>query len=381
MMAAMKSYSTRTGAVVWALHVVACSATHVETRSSLAPHAVANTPDAEVVDGAAIDARPTTGHGASAGVVEDSGVAPNWSDPPRSFADLLDSRRPVYWRLEAERRVSCRAWTPKVVDEATHAVVLETTMRQRCSDYYLQVPVRLLAVDQLELSGIGAGTHSRTGGSGWRRAGSQYARTVTWLSASDDRITTSEGDWYTTREACERGPNALPTTPVLLSRSVGDDIAPRLAGVSSLAQLRWMAAYVEDAPAPERIVRGVAAVLRDRATVWEATEAGNACRSWTVAYRDTRIQLSRTLGTGAARRTHVAGVRFDLQCGEVEYTGCTIEDGRGSSEDRAPGRPNRWSVDDASNGWIRIGQMRLFSSRAACMQNPERRLGPLITEC
>lgn len=381
MRSVVNSSAKRRSAVVLALSFVACSAARVETQSPLATRAVANTPDAEVTDAIAIDATSSTRPLATTVAINDSGVRPSWSGPPTSFAEVLDGRRPVYWRLEARGSASCRAWTPTVVDEATHTVVLETSMRQRCVEYYLQVPVRLLAPDQLELSGIGAGTRSRTGGSGWRRGGSQHARTISWVSVSDERIATSEGDWYLNREACERETNALPTTPVLLSVITSDDISRRLASVSSLEQLRWMAAYVEDGPAPERIVRGVAAVLRDRATVWEATEDGGACRSWTVAYRDTRIQLSRTTGTGAARRTHIAGVRFDLQCGELQYTGCAVEDGRGSSVDSAPSRPGTWWVDAVGEGWLRVGQMMLFTTRAACMQNPERRLGPLVIEC
>jgi hypothetical protein len=362
----------------------ACSAQRVivERAQSASPRAPRSR-DASVTFDAPVthmDAAPSEEPRTEAGrASNDSGARREWIDPPSSFVELIDARRPVYWRIGDGPGASCRRWTP-TVDESTHSVTFETVIRVRCTNYRLRIASRPTATAGIDLIGFGAAISGGSGGSGWMRTGTQYTRSIEWQGANEVRIATSEGDWHLTREACERGSTSMATAPVVLNRAPPDRaLFLQLIGVTSVEQLRWVSGAHDDRGIDDDLARRIRRIVRNGAELWETTPDRRSCRGWRVGIEGTHIQLELASTSRPPRGGPTVHLRFNEECGTIENEGCVlIENG---AVTRVPTRGATWFVDDADGSFLRIGQLMMFSTRTGCLGNPDRRIGPLITEC
>ncbi len=355
------------------------------------PPPTTRTPPTPTVDASAMDAA------APADVASDSARAPRWvrptssardggvafDGPPRSFAELLDSQRPVFWRTGSRRGSVCSRWRPRASNEDGAPDTLATEVSIRCVRYTASARVVFESPTEVVLRGIGGSTSSRTGGMGWMRGPGSGGTRVQWIESDERRVRTSEGDWFLSAEACEGSSAELPSArPSGWDDSMGPDEAMRVA--TSAEELRWVVASYEPEGTPARILAGVSAVFRDRAALWEPTRGGRSCRAWSVRVEDQRVSLTRVIPQpGGGRHTVTDHVSWRPTCGEFEGGGCvhTIARPGEPATMQASSGELMFSVHDVGPGWVEIGQLRVFSDRAGCMRSPARRYGPVFDGC
>lgn len=319
-------------------------------------------------------ARPTTS-------ARDGGVA--FDGPPRSFAELLDSQRAVFWRTDSRRGSVCSRWVPRASNEGGAPDTLATEVSIRCVRYTASARVVFESPTEVVLRGIGGSTSSRTGGMGWMRAPGSGGTRVHWIESDERRVRTSEGDWFLTAEACEGASADVPSSrPAPWTEPMRPDEAMRVA--TSAEELRWVVASYESEGTPPRILAGVSAVFRDRAALWEPTRDGRSCRAWRVRVEDQRVSLTRVLPLpGGGRHSITDHVSWRPTCGEFEGGGCvhTITRPGAPGSMQASSGELMFDVHDVGPGWVQIGQLRVFSDRAGCMRSPARRHGPVFDGC
>ncbi len=353
----------------------ACSANHPTTR--LAPHA----PPASVVTR---DAGNAFGLDATASTVDASRLdararvlavataadasAPTWSGAPGSFAELMDSRRPIWWRVSGASGARCTEWVASAGTGREHGR-LRARREQRCVTYDFSIAFNHDSTEELTLNGVGLNVSSRTGGHGLGRSWTP-AGAVRWITADERRVQTSEGDWWLERDACEASSDTLAAS------------APVNAGApSSVPEPRFMVASMDDAGPPAEVTHAVRSLLHDGATVWEPTPNGRSCRSWLVVSAGSSASLRATWRSRRGRHVLDAHFAYDPRCGEIDVSGCstllTHRDGTATGEGVSD-VGGRYFIDRGGDGWIEIGQLRWFSSRDACERSPGRRFGALV---